>query len=467
MSAVTAGRIVPMNNEAEDAVSGSLVMDSQAIVNVAAWLKPGDYHTETNRWIYEAVLRLHERRAAIDPVTVADELERTGQLDAVGGIGKLLSLANNVPTSVHIEHYGRIVQRNAVRRRVLRAMEQGALLAQDDRLEIDELGDKVGFLVQEALSTDTGKELFRSLGDFIGDVFNEMYSETDPAPVVMTGLADLDNAMGGLMPGDMTVIAGRPGMGKTSLMDTIAYNMAQAGESVAFMSLEMKGDRIARRLIRMLTGIPSSRLRLPARVLRADERGQIADAFQALTDLPLWMSDKRGMSISEIRRTARQWHVRRPFKVLMIDFIQLIHADKENSNRNDQLDIITRLLHELAGELNVHIVVASQLSRETDKKDNRRPELSHLRDSGGIEQNADNVIGLWRSNYYKDDEDKKGKDKPVEPFHQPDRAMMSEAIILKQREGDTPTVDLGWWGERSMFVNFNEIYAINHGERAA
>jgi replicative DNA helicase len=219
----------------------------------------------------------------------------------------------------------------------------------------------------------------------------------------------------------------------------------------------MKGESITQRLIRVLTGIPSHRLRLPGSVLRQDEIDAIARANGQIDALPLVISEQRNQTVEAIRRKVRQEHHRQPIDVLVVDFLQLVQTEKRVANRNYELEHVAYSLFGLAGEIDCHVLVASQLSRETEKRDNAKPRLSDLRDSGAIEQAANNVIGLWRSDYY-------------DPPAKPEPVIACEALILKQRDGATMAsqgVDLGWWGERSMFVSVSDGRLINGRARAA
>lgn len=450
-------RIVPFDVEAEEAVLGSVLLDSLAIVHVASFLHPADFYREVNAWVFEAMLALYDRREALDYLTVRDEVERRGRLDAIGGAAYLTRCLNSVPTAVHIEHYGRIVERCAIRRRMIQAGEAVAMLGYDEVTATAVLLDKAEQVVQ-GIARVTSQAGFYAASDIVEAMQAEMWNETPATAPLSTGLSELDAMLGGLMPKELTVVAGRTGMGKTSFLDTLAYNLLQAGQGVAFVSLEMTKEAIMNRLRRMRTGIPAHRLRLPGRVLRQDELHRINEADSRLFEMPLAISETRGLTITQIRRLCRQWCARHPFKVLLVDYIQNIRADQFTGNRHGDLTEIMLGLYELAGELGkdgVHVIAASQLNRDTEKRgqDNTKPQLSDLRESGKIEETANNVIGLWRPDYYSPPAT---STKPTTPAP----ALPSKAIILKQREGRTGEVDLGWWGERSMFINLSDVSGL-------
>jgi replicative DNA helicase len=456
---------VPYNILAEEAVLGSILLDSQAIIEIAAFLLPQDFYREHHGWVYSAALALMERHEAIDNLTVGDELRRRGKLDEVGDMSFLTSLINAVPTAIHIVHYGRIVERCAIRRRLLKAVEEIAMLTYEEELETNVLLDKAEETLR-GVSRVSSSDGFHTSADIIDAMQTEMWSDDTGVTPLPMGLAELDNILGGLMPKELTVVAGRTGMGKTSFLDTLAFNFLQAGEGVAFVSLEMTKEAIMNRMRRMLTGLPAHRLRLKGRLLRQDEIDAITGADGWLYSHRLDISEKRGLTITQIRRLCRQWYARRPFKVLLVDYIQNIRADNWTGNQHTTLTEVMLGLYELASELGehgIHVIAASQLNRDSEKrsKDENKPQLSDLRESGKIEETANNVIGLWRPEYYAPPPvNANGLDAtPTQSAASP-----SVAIVLKQREGRTGEVQLGWWGERSMFINLADVRRINGGQ---
>jgi replicative DNA helicase len=447
-------QLVPYDTDAEEAVLGSLLLDSLAIIRVASFLDAPDFYREKNRWVYESAMALYERREAIDFLTVRAELERRKRLDDCGGMSFLTSLINIVPTSVHIEYYGRIVWRAAIRRRLISAAQEIATLAHCETEEIDATIGAAEAALFAVTSTAATRADFVPVGEFIARLDDKRWNDTPKTAPLLTGLADLDHALGGLVRGEMTILAGRPGMGKTSALNTFVLNMARKAQNIAFVSLEMKGESVTNRLIRALTGIPSHRLRLPGHALSENEVAALSRANGQIDALPVTIDEKRTQTVEAIRRKVRELHHRKGLDLVVVDFIQLAHTERRFSNRNYELEHIAYNLFDMAGELDCHVLVASQLSRETEKRDNAKPRLSDLRDSGAIEQAANNVIGLWRSDYY-------------DPPANPDPVSACLALILKQRDGRTQDVDLGWWGERSLFVDLADVRRINQGRQAA
>lgn len=454
---------IPYNIMAEEAVLGSLLLDSQAITDVATFLQPQDFYREHHAWVYEAALALMDRREAIDNVTLADELRRRGKLDEVGDMSFLAGLTNTVPTSQHIVHYARIVERCAIRRRLLKAAEDIAMLTYEEELETGALLDKAEETIRSVSRVNSG-DGFHTSAEIIDAMQAEMWSDDTGITPLPTGLAELDAILGGLMPKELTVVAGRTGMGKTSFLDTLAFNFLQADEGVAFVSLEMTKEAIMNRMRRMITGLPAHRLRLKGKLLRQDEIDKITGADGWLYAHRLDISEKRGLTITQIRRLCRQWYARRPFKVLLVDYIQNIRADNWTGNQHATLTEVMLGLYELASELGphgIHVIAASQLNRDSEKRgqDSNKPQLSDLRESGKIEETANNVIGLWRPEYYAPPAVKSNGLGAVPTA----TASPSVAIVLKQREGRTGEVELGWWGERSMFINLADVRRVNGG----
>lgn len=443
-------QIVPYNIEAEEAVLGSILVDPHAIPHVAAFLMPGDFYRDTSRWIYEAALALYDRREGIDIATVAAALSAAGHLAEVGDWPYLIALTGRVPWSQHIEHYGRIVQRTAVRRRLLTALDKIGPLAYDEVKPVEVMKDEAERILRDALTGAATERGFQSIDYYLECIHDELASDAPSAwTSIMTGLDALDQQLGGLQPGDLTIVAGRPGRGKTSLLNTIGLNVASAGVAVAMSSLEMAGARITRRAIQMYSGVSGHRLRLREAVLREDELRGITVASGRLSGLPFYVDETRGLTIATIRRKAREFHAQTPFGLLLVDYLQLVRTDSRLANRNAELEEIVNVLRELAGELACHVMVASQLSREGEKRGNENTApgylLTLLRDSGAIEQAADNVIFP----------------NPQDPPETTDPAVLVKCVVAKQRDGATGSVDLGWWPSRSMFVNVSDIRPIN------
>ncbi len=435
-------RIVPFNVEAEEAVLGSLLLDSQAIIRIASFLKPDDFYREKNRWVYEAAIALYERRDAIDFLTVRDELERNNRLEEVGGASFLTSLINVVPTSIHIEHYARIVERAATRRRLISAASDIAGLAYDESDEIEATLDKA----EQILFAVSQRSLTRDLTP-ISQVLNEYFDKIEYLQAhhgqvsgVPSGFVDLNKLLGGFQRSDLVIVAARPGMGKTSLLLAHALSAAMAGLPVAVFSLEMSAEQLVQRLISAETGIDQHRLRLG--LIKDEEMPLVTRAMGVLEGTRIFIDDTPGITALEMRTKARRLHAEHPVGLIVVDYLQLMHGGGRIENRVQEISHISRSLKELARELNVPVIAASQLSRAVESRHDRRPMLSDLRESGSIEQDADIVMFIYRDDYYKDDSDKRN---------------IAEIIVAKHRNGPTGAVELFFIKEQAKFADLATV----------
>ncbi|MFN8496252.1 MAG: replicative DNA helicase [Anaerolineae bacterium] len=396
---VPADRIVPFNIEAEEAVLGSLLLDPQAIVRIAAFLKPDDFYRETNRWVFEAVLALYERRDAIDFLTVRDELERAGRLDDVGGASFLASLINVVPTAVHIEHYGRIVERASTRRRLITAASDIAKLAYDEQDEVEETLDKAEQIIFAVSQRSLARDLV-PISQVLNQYFDKIeYLQAHHGQVsgTPTGFVDLDKLLGGLQKSDLVIVAARPGIGKTSLLLAFAHFAAISGKAIALFSLEMSAEQLVQRLISSETGIDQHRLRLG--MIRDEEMPLVTRAMGVLEATRIYIDDTPGITALEMRTKARRLHAEHPIGLIVVDYLQLMHGGGRSENRVQEISHISRSLKELARELDVPVIAASQLSRAVESRHDRRPMLSDLRESGCL--SGDTLIYLPDQGVYR------------------------------------------------------------------
>lgn len=424
-----ADRLLPQNAEAEQSVLGSLLIDPDAIIKVGSFLKPEDFAREANAAIYRAILDLHERRLPGDFITVVDELQRREKLDLVGGPAYLTSLINMVPTSVHVEYYGHIVERAAVMRNLINASGQIAQLAYEQRDEVDEVIDEAERILFEVSQRRISKTLI-PIRDVIRTYYDRvefLVEHPDESLGVLTGFTDLDRLLGGLQPSDLIIVAARPGVGKTSLAMSMASNAAlKYNAVVAVFTLEMSAEQLVQRMIASQTGIDSQRLRL----------GQIADSewedftrvSGTLGETSIFIDDTASPSPMEIRTKARRLAAEHDLDLIIIDYLQLMQAgERRSENRVQEISYISRSLKALARELNVPVVALSQLSRAVESRSEKRPILSDLRESGSIEQDADVVMFIYREELYEQDSE---------------RANIADIIVAKHRNGPTATVSL-------------------------
>jgi replicative DNA helicase len=437
-------RNVPFDIQAERATLGSVLLDREAIITIAAWLAPEHFYLEKHSWVYEAVMACYGRRVPPDMATVSDELRRAERLDLVGGIAFLGELVSEVPTAVHVEYYARTVERTAVRRKLI------------------ETGGKIvalGYAEQEDLETTLDKaeaELFavsqrRSDQDFvhIGQIVNTLFTQIETLQErrgevvgVPTGYNDLDAITGGLQPSDLIILAARPGTGKTSLALSIAYNVTLvANQIVGVFSLEMSREQLVQRVLSMHTDIDMQRMRTGN--VRGEELSRMMEGMGVLSEIPLYIEDTPGLSITEVRSKARRLHAEAGLNLLVIDYLQLM-SGRRNDSRVNEVGEISRGLKALARELNVPVIALSQLSRAVEGRTSHVPMLSDLRESGSIEQDADIVMFIYREELYDKETDKKG---------------IAEIHIAKHRNGPLGVIPLRFEPSTTRFQNLERYRA--------
>jgi replicative DNA helicase len=443
----TLEKLPPSNLEAEQSVLGSLLIDRDAVIRIASFLKPGDFYSSGNGLIYEAILDLYNRRVPPDFVTVVDELTRRDRLQDVGGIPYLTDLINTVPTAVHIEYYGRIVERTATLRRLIDAGASIINIGYDDSIEVEEALDRS----ERAIF---GVSQLRTVRDFvgIGEVLETYFDKLDTIQQhrgdvvgVPTGYADMDKLTGGFQRSDLIILAARPSVGKSALQLGITHNAAvKHGKTVGIFSLEMSAEQMVQRLLSMETGVDSHRLRMG--LIDDSEWDQISRAFGRLAEANVYIDDTPGISIMEVRSKARRLFAERGLDLIIIDYLQLL-SGRRTENRVQEISEISRSLKGLARELNIPVLALSQLSRAVESRTDHRPMLSDLRESGSIEQDADIVMFIYREEVYDKETEKKG---------------LAEVIIAKHRNGPVGTVNLRFFERTARFADL-ELYLEPQG----
>jgi len=431
-------RLPPQNVEAEEAVLGALLIDPDAIIRVATLLKPTDFYREKNGWIYDATLALHERREPIDFLTVCDELDRREQLDEIGGAGFITSLINAVPTSIHAEHYARIIERTATRRRLIEAAGEIAGLAYQEADDVNEVVDRAEQVLFGVSERRIARELvpIRQVLSAYYDRIEYLTRHRGEMIGVPTGFTDLDRLLGGLQRSDMVILAARPSVGKTSLALSVAHNAAKRfHQRVAFFSLEMSSEQVVQRLISAETGINSQRLRRGE--IAQDEWGRFMKAASDLSESLFYIDDTPGISALELRTKARRLHAEVGVDLLVVDYLQLMRGDFRSENRVQEISSISRALKALARELNVPVLALSQLSRGVEARTDKRPILSDLRESGALEQDADVVMFIYRDELYNENTERKN---------------IADIMVAKHRNGPTGTVALFFKKELAQFL---------------
>lgn len=432
-------KLVPHNVEAEEAVLGSLLIDPEALFRVSPFLKPDDFYLQKNGWIYESILALHERREPIDFVTLCDELERQERLEEIGGAAYVTHLINAVPSAIHVEAYGRIVEHSAIRRRLINAASQIARLAYQEDEDINQAVDRA----EQTLFSVSQRRITRDLTPVqevirrYYDRIEYLYDHRDEPLGVPTGFVDLDRLLGGLQRSDLILIAARPSVGKTSLGISIARYAANLGQHVAIFSLEMSSEQVVQRMVSAETGIDAQRLRLGD--LREDEWPLFVRATGRLSDLPLFIDDTPSISVLQMRTKARRLHAEHGIDLVLVDYLQLMTTDdRRNESRVQEVSYISRSLKGLARELDVPLVGISQLSRAVEQRSDKRPILADLRASGSLEQDADVVMFIYRDELYNPETEDQN---------------IAEIIIAKHRNGPTGSIQLFFRDRLAQFLD--------------
>jgi len=430
--------VVPHSREAEEAVVGAVLINSEAYYDVAQFLGADDFYIHRNKWIWDAFARLHEQRIPVDLLTLSEELERAGQLAEIGGSAYLTSLINQVPTSLNAEAYGRIVEENSIRRKMINAANQIASLAYKGNT-IDNVmneAEKAVFNVSEKrLKHDL--QPIRSVLSGYYDRIDDLSKRPEDFHGVPTGFYDLDKLLGGLQPSDLLIIAGRPGQGKTGFLLSIAKNAALTHKKhVAIFSLEMSNEQVVQRLIAQETGIDSQRLRTGK--LLENEWPLFTHAIEVLSDTHIYLDDTPAITPLQLRTKCRRLHMEFGVDLVIVDYLQLMGGDTRNDNRVQEVSHISRSLKVLARELNVPVLAAAQLSRAVEQRTDKRPVLSDLRESGSLEQDADIVMFIYRPDQYEKDSDKQN---------------VAQILVSKHRNGPMGDVELIFRGALAKFEN--------------
>lgn len=429
----------PHSQEAEEAVLGSMLIDQDVIPEIAGMLTGAAFYRSHYGIIFDAICALNDRGEPADFVTLPAELEARNQLDKVGGESAIIGLLSSVPTSINALHYARIVRETWTRRRLISAAGQIAKLAygEDPTEEVIAASEALLFAVADG---GAGRETQR-IRDIVRQYIDRTEMRADQENKVFgvpTGFADIDRMLGGLNKSDLTLLAGRPGMGKTALALGMSLNAAtKHSKRVAFFSLEMSAEQLVERMMASETKINSQDLRRGNLV--ASDWPIFLEAAGRLSECGVWINDSADMTPMRMRAECRRIYTEHGLDLVVVDYVGLMSADAKTSNKVQEISDISRGLKKLARELNVPVLALSQLNRSVEARDNKRPRLSDLRDSGSLEQDADIVMFIYRDEYYKPDTTK-----------YPNEA---EVIIAKHRHGETGTVNLYWHSQLAAFRN--------------
>jgi replicative DNA helicase len=434
-------KVPPQNLEAEVAVLGAILFENEAIHRAIETLQKDDFYRDAHRKIYEACLRLFERNEAIDLITLSNELQKHKELEEVGGASYLTYLVDSVPTAANITHYAKIVRDKAVLRNLISistVIIQSSFEAEDEVENIlDEAEKKVFEISQNRFSyslTPIGNVL---KGSF--ELIERLYERKVHVTGVPTGFADFDVLTSGLQPTDLIIIAGRPASGKSSFCLNIAQHTAvHENTVVAIFSLEMSKEQLVQRMLCSQARVGLHRLRRG--FLKEQDWGKLTLAAGVLADAPIFIDDTPAISVLEMKAKARRLKAEHGLGLILVDYLQLIQGKKKMENRQQEISEISRSLKGLAKELSVPVVALSQLSRRVEDRQERRPQLSDLRESGALEQDADLVAFLYRPKIY--DAPEEVDQKKLTSYEEWGEGDPTEVIVGKQRNGPTGTIKL-------------------------
>ncbi len=446
-------KLPPHDIDAEEAVIGSLLIDGAAIYKIATFLQQEDFYHEQSQWIYGACLSLYQHDEAINQITVAQELARQEKLEACGGAACLSRLISNCPTSLDIEHYARIVFRLSIMRRLITAARQIAAIGYQADPDVDASLSRAEDVLFRLRHGQSPRDFVH-----IRQVLDKYFETAAPAPeaegypkelitYVLSSFTGLDEFLGGFQRSDLIIIAGRPSMGKTSLALTIARNAAvEQGACVALFSLEMAREPLVLRMLASESGVNSRRLRLG--LPNEEEEKRIMEATGCLSEASIYIDDSPQLRVVEMRSKARRLHYERGINLIIVDYLQLMQGDGRGESRVQEISFISRSLKALARELDVPVLAVSQLSRAVEWRALHIPQLSDLRESGTIEQDADVVLFIYRDEYYYTVDEWQNlhpdKDYPRQ---------IADIIIAKHRNGPTGQVKLRFMHNLAKFDN--------------
>jgi replicative DNA helicase len=445
-----AERTLPHNLEAERSVLGAILLHNDAFNLAAEVIDSNDFYRDAHRRIFERMVKLAERGDAIDLVTLKDELGRAGEIDEVGGPAYIAALVDGVPRSTNVEHYARIIKEKSTLRRLIFSANRILSTAYDAEEEADVILDQAEHAIF-AIADDKVRDGFvplRNLAQGSLDTIERLHARKELITGVPTGFIDLDEMTSGLQPSDLVIVAARPSMGKTSLVLNVAQHVGtKTGRTVGVFSLEMSKEQLFLRMLTAEARIDAHRLR--GGFLGERDWGRLAQAIGTLSEAKVFIDDTPSIGVLEMRAKCRRLKAEHDLHLVIVDYIQLMQGRGRFENRTLELASISRSIKGLAKELNVPIVVLSQLSRAPESRSDHRPQLSDLRESGALEQDADVVVFIYRADVYAD----KGAT-PAEADG------VAELIIGKQRNGPTGVVKLAFIRE---FTRFENLALANPG----
>ena len=434
-------KVPPHNLEAEQAVLGALMLDPRRSSLVFEFLSAEDFYRDNHRSMFDAIRELFDQNEPVDLVTVAEKLRQAGHLEAIGGIGVIAQIASSVPSTANVEQYARIVAEKSLTRRLIKMATLIQERGFDPGEEALDLLEETERMILEISRRQTS-EGFISLHDLLLQTFakiEKLYAKKGMITGVPTHFRDLDRITSGWQASDLIIIAGRPSMGKTALVLNMAQNAAvRSNISVAIFSLEMSKEQLVQRMLCSQAQVDQQRVRTGE--LTEDDWGRLVQAAGPLSAAPIYIDDTVGISLPELRSKARRLKMENKLGLLIVDYMQLMTLGRKSENRQQEVAQISRGLKGVARELAVPVLALSQLNRGVESRQDKRPMMSDLLESGSIEADADVVSFIYRDEYYHADTDKKG---------------LAEIIIAKHRNGPVGTVELAYIKEYTRFVSLD------------
>ncbi|WP_442954377.1 replicative DNA helicase [Paenibacillus sp. MMS18-CY102] len=439
---LTFDRVPPQNLEAEQAILGAVLLQAEALITAMERVKSDDFYSSAHQRIYEAMVELGESNQPIDLVTLTAYLQDRQLLEEAGGITYLAKLANSVPTAANVEYYAQIVEEKSMLRRLIRTATQ---IVSNGYAAEEDVGALLGEAEQKILEISNRRSSsgFVSIRDVLMEVFERvemLYSQKGGSTGIPSGFSDLDKMTSGFQRSDLIIVAARPSVGKTAFALNIAQNVGvRAKETVAIFSLEMSAAQLVQRMVCAESNVDANRMRTG--FLEGDDWEKLTMAIGALSEAEIYIDDTPGITVADIRAKCRRLKKERNLGMILIDYLQLIQGrGKAGENRQQEVSEISRTLKQIARELEVPVIALSQLSRGVEQRQDKRPMMSDLRESGSIEQDADIVAFLYRDDYYDKESEKKN---------------IIEIIIAKQRNGPVGTVELAFLKQFNKFVGLD------------
>lgn len=438
-------RIPPQNSEAEQAVLGAILLESEALTTAMERIRPEDFYRGTHQRIYEAMVDLADNNEPVDLVTLTAHLQNKNQLEEVGGVSYLTELANAVPTAANVDYYAQIVEEKSMLRRLIRAATQIVTTGYGSAEDVEELLGEAEQRILE-ISQRRLRGGFIPIKDVLMDVFERvefLFHNKGGITGIRSGFPDLDKMTSGFQRSDLIIVAARPSVGKTAFALNIAQNVGvRSKETVAIFSLEMGAAQLVQRMICAEANVDAGKLRTG--FLEPDDWEKLTMAIGSLSEAQIYIDDSPGITVADIRAKCRRLKKERSLGLILIDYLQLIQGrGRSGENRQQEVSEISRTLKMIARELDVPVIALSQLSRGVEQRQDKRPMMSDLRESGSIEQDADIVAFLYRDDYYDKETEKKN---------------IIEIIIAKQRNGPVGTVELAFLKNYNKFVNLDHSH---------